>query len=65
MFAAQHTTSFDGVHPKEKGSAIMGPLVLAVIDLKIAASASASRPSSAKLKVWIGWLRGWRGLRCY
>jgi lysophospholipase L1-like esterase len=32
MFAAQHTTSFDGVHPKEKGSAIMGPLVLAVID---------------------------------
>ena len=34
--------------------------------LKIAASASASRSSSAKPKVWIGWLRGWRyGLRCY
>jgi lysophospholipase L1-like esterase len=30
MFAAQHTTSFDGVHPNEKGHAIMGPLVLAV-----------------------------------
>ena len=60
----------------------MGPLVLAVIDktlgkysnrlyrlvspLKIAASASASRSSSAKPKVWIGWLRGWRyGLRRY
>jgi lysophospholipase L1-like esterase len=25
-------TSFDGVHPNEKGYAIMGPLVLAVID---------------------------------
>ena len=75
-------TSFDGVHPNEKGYAIMGPLVLAVIDkrlgkksnrwyrlaspLKIAASASASRSSSAKPNVWIGWLRGWRyGLRCY
>ena len=34
--------------------------------LKIAASASASRSSSAKPKVWIGWLRGWRyRLRCY
>ena len=32
---------------------------------KIAANASASRSSSAKPKVWIGWLRGWRyGLRC-
>jgi hypothetical protein len=34
--------------------------------LKIAAGAPASRFSSAKPKVWIGWLRGWRyGLRCY
>jgi hypothetical protein len=32
MFVHSIPTSFDGVHPKEKSYAIVGPLVLAVID---------------------------------
>jgi lysophospholipase L1-like esterase len=32
MFAAHHTHSFDGIHPNEKGYAIVGPLAQAVID---------------------------------
>ncbi len=42
------------------------PLFRFALPLKIAASSSTSRCSAAKLKVWIGRLRGWRyRFRCY